>query len=157
MKFLSSSATQLFVTYARALIFIPRILDLLWMLDGKQDIQGIEQESICVCYVNKDFEVIEVATTTGVAIAAMLQDALIRLQLSIQNLRAQTYDGASNMSGEYHGCQVELKRIQPLAKYVHCGAHVSHLITSNCVKSAPFIRDALDHVQELGNVTSRSG
>ena len=59
MKFLSSSATQLFVTYARALIFIPRILDLLWMLDGKQDIQGIEQGSICVCYVNKDFEVIE--------------------------------------------------------------------------------------------------
>ena len=99
----------------------------------------------------------EVATTTGIAMAVMLQDALTRLQLPVQNLRAQTYDGATNMSGKYHGCQAELKRIQPLAKYVHCGAHVSHLITSKCVQEASFIRDALDRVQELGNIYKSSG
>jgi hypothetical protein len=134
------------------------------VVDGTQDIQGNEQESICARHVTEDFEVnedflglYEVATTTGIAIASMLQDALTRLQLPILHLRAQTYDGASNMAGKYHGCQAELKRIQPLANYVHCGAHVSHLITSKCVQAAPFIRDALDHVQELGNLYKSSG
>ena len=99
----------------------------------------------------------EVATTTGIAMAAMLLDALRRLQLPVHNLRAQTYDGAANMSGKYHGCQAELKRIQPLAKYVHCGAHISHLITSKSVQDAPFIRDALDRVHELGCIYKNSG
>ena len=99
----------------------------------------------------------EVTTTTGIAMAVMLQDALTRLQLPVQNLRAQTYDGAINMSGKYHDCQAELKRIQPLAKYVHCGAHVSHLITSKCVQETPFIRDALDRVEELGNIYKSYG
>lgn len=134
------------------------------VVDGTQDIQGNEQESICVRYVTEDLEVKEdflglyqVATTSGIAIASMLQDALTRLQLPIQHLRAQTYDGAGNMAGKYKGCQAELKRIQPLATYVHCGAHVSHLVTSKCVQVAPFIRDALDLVQELGNLYKSSG
>jgi len=86
-----------------------------------------------------------------------LQDALTRLPLPIQHLRAQTYDGAGNMAGKYKGCQAELKRIQPLAIYVHCGAHVPPLFTSKCVQTAPFIRDALDLVQELGNLYKSSG
>ena len=61
------------------------------------------------------------------------------------------------MSGKYKGCQAELKRIQPLATYVHCGAHVAHLVTSKCVQAALFIRDALDLVQELGNLYKSSG
>ncbi|XP_041372600.1 uncharacterized protein LOC121385875 [Gigantopelta aegis] len=87
----------------------------------------------------------------------MLVDALIRLQLPIEQLRAQTYDGASNMSGKYSGCQVEVKKVQPLAKYVHCGAHITHLVTSKAVQIAPFIKDALDHVHELGKLYDGSG
>ncbi|PIK41115.1 putative zinc finger MYM-type protein 1-like [Apostichopus japonicus] len=87
----------------------------------------------------------------------MLKDVLIRTQLPLANLRAQTYDGASNMSGEFNGCQAEIKKQQPLALYTHCGAHVTHLITSKAVSAAPFIRDALDAVQELGNLYSQSG
>lgn len=87
----------------------------------------------------------------------MLQDAMIRLQLPIQHLRAQTYDGASNMSGKYKGCQAEMKKVQPLAMYVHCGAHVTNLITAKAIQNAPYIRDALDHVQELGNLYNSSG
>ena len=79
-----------------------------------------------------------------------MQDAMIRLQLPIDHLRAQTYDGASNMSGKYKGVQL-------LAMYVHCGAHVTNLITAKAIQCAPYIRDALGHVQELGNLYNSSG
>lgn len=62
-----------------------------------------------------------------------MKDAMIRLQVPIQHLRAQTYDGASNMSGKYKGCQAEMKKVQPLAMYVHCGAHVTNLITAKAI------------------------
>lgn len=108
--------------------------------DGTQDIQGNEQEAVCVRYVDDSFDVHEdllglyqVASTTGLSICKMLQDAMIRLQLPIQHLRAQTYDGASNMSGKYKGCQAEMKKVQPLAMYVHCGAHVTNLITAKAI------------------------
>ena len=85
------------------------------IIDGTQDIQGNEQESVCVRYVDDSFVVQEemlglyqVSSTTGESLSKMLQDALIRLQLPIEHLRAQTYDGASNMSGKYKGCQAEI-------------------------------------------------
>ena len=134
------------------------------VVDGTQDIQGNEQESVCIRHVTDSFCVQEdfiglyqVPSTTGTSLSKMLQDVLIRCQLPIENLRAQTYDGASNMSGKFKGCQAEIKKLQPLAIYVHCGAHVTQIVTSKAVQSAPFIRDALDHVQELGTLYSQSG
>jgi len=58
-----------------------------------------------------------------------VQDVLIRLQLPIADLRGQTYDGASNMIvGQYKGCQALINQKQPLALYVHCGAHGVNLV-----------------------------
>ncbi|XP_033639835.1 uncharacterized protein LOC117300216 [Asterias rubens] len=61
------------------------------------------------------------------------------------------------MSGKYKGCQAEIKKIQPMASYFHCGAHVTHLITSKALQTAPYIRNALGYVQELGNLYNSSG
>ncbi|KAJ8027013.1 Zinc finger MYM-type protein 1 [Holothuria leucospilota] len=84
------------------------------IVDGTTDISGNEQECVCIRFVDKDLEVHEefiglynMKETTGKAIADMLKDVLIRTQLPIANLRAQTYDGASNMSGEFNGCQLK--------------------------------------------------
>ena len=82
---------------------------------------------------------------------------MLRLNLPIANLRAQTYDGASNMAGKCQGCQALIKTAQPLAHYTHCGAHVTHLVCAKAVESAPFIRDALNVVQELGGFYNASG
>jgi len=38
-------------------------------------------------------------STTGEALARMIEDVLLRFNLSISNLRGQTYDGAANMAG----------------------------------------------------------
>ena len=134
------------------------------IVDGTQDIQGVEQESICVRYVDDAYHVHEdfvglynVEDTTGASLSHMLQDALLQLNLPIANLRAQTYDGASNMAGKYQGCQALIKTAQPLAHYTHCGAHVTPLVCAKAVESAPFIRDALHVVQELGGFYNASG
>ena len=97
------------------------------------------------------------ASTTGAALSMMLKDVLIRLGLPISNLRSQTYDGASNMSGKYKGCQAEIKKEQPLAMYVHCGAHVTHLVTSKAVQMSQVVRNSLDSVQQLGVLYKESG
>ena len=56
------------------------------ILDGTQDIQGKEQQAICVRYVSDIFDIKEeflgmynADSTNGEAICAMILDALIRL------------------------------------------------------------------------------
>ena len=76
------------------------------VVDGTQDITGAEQESICIRYVDIDLNVHEtfiglynVPGTTGDTISKMVFDVLMRPNLPLSGLRAQTYDGAANMSG----------------------------------------------------------
>ena len=72
------------------------------IIDGTQDIKMKEQESICIRRVDKDLHVheefvgfYEPNETTGAALASTIKDALLRLGLSPDNLRGQTYDGAA--------------------------------------------------------------
>ena len=134
------------------------------VVDGTQDIQGVEQECVCVRYVTKSLSVEEkiiglyqMTSTTVESLCTVLKDVLLKLGLPVINLRSQTYDRASNMSGRYKGCQAEVKKIQPLAMYVHCGAHVTHLITSKAVQVSQIARNALDAVQQLALLYKESG
>jgi len=67
----------------------------------------------------------EVKSTT----ADCIKDVLIRLNLSLSDLRGQTYDGVANMSGKYRGCQAIIADVQPLELLVHCGAHCVNLMS----------------------------
>ena len=134
------------------------------VVDGTRDITGIEQESICVRYVNEHLDTVEdflgfyaVDDTKGKSIAAIIMDALLRLQLPLNLLRGQTYDGASNMSGTYNGAQAEVRKAQPLAHYVHCIGHCVNLATEAAMSESPLIRDAVSLVNELGVMSSQSG
>ncbi|KAF8404096.1 hypothetical protein HHK36_008976 [Tetracentron sinense] len=48
---------------------------------------------------------------------------LSRDSLSIQNIRGQGYDGASNMHGEWNGLQALFLKDCSFAYYIHCFAH----------------------------------
>ena len=57
----------------------------------------------------------------------IVEDTLVRLDLSLRELRGQAYDGAANMAGEYNGCRAIISRKEPLELHFHCGAHCSNL------------------------------
>jgi len=134
------------------------------IVDGTQDCTGTEQESLCIRYISHDLEPVEVflglyqpPDTKGSTIASIVEDALVRLDLSLNELRGQAYDGAANMAGEYSGCQAIVSRKQPLALHFHCGAHCSNLVMQAAAVATPLVRDAIQWTHELGVLASRSG
>ena len=133
------------------------------MVDGTKDITGKEQESICIRHfdamlnVHEEFMgLYETASTTGEAIANIVCDVLIRFSLPINNLRAQTYDGAANMLKHFKGCQAIVKQRQPLALNFHCGSHVANLVMLDAVAKCSQIREAINRVHDLGKLYNNS-
>ena len=132
------------------------------ILDGTQDCSGVEQESLCVRYVDSNLQAHEVfrglfepSDTCGDTLARMIEDSLMRLGLSMDEVRAQTYDGASNMSGEYKGCQAIIRSKHPLASWFHCGAHCANLVAQSAASSIEQLRDAMACVHEVGVLHGR--
>lgn len=133
------------------------------IVDGTQDVSGVEQESLSVRWTTPSFEVREDFVgmyspddTKGKTIADMICDVLLRLALPLDKLRGQTYDGASNMSGVNAGAQAFVKERQPLAIYIHCGGHSTDLSTSVSLRDSPFVTDCVQWCHELGVLFKRS-
>lgn len=134
------------------------------VVDGMQDCSGDEQESVCIRHVDAELNVRETfmgfitpPDTTAQSLANAITDVLLRLTLPVANLRAQTYDGAANMSGAYGGCQALIRHDNPLALFFHCSAHCANLVAEFTSESTVLVRDALQLVNELGVLYKRSG
>ncbi|KAK0144264.1 Zinc finger MYM-type protein 1 [Merluccius polli] len=134
------------------------------IMDGTQDISGTEQISICLRYVDKDLEpreefvgMYEASSTTAEHLWKIASDVLLRLDLPLSGLRGQTYDGAANMSGHLSGMQALVRRVQPLATFIHCGPHCVNLVTQAVSSSAPVVNDALHWIHDLGCLFGQSG
>ena len=69
--------------------------------------------------------------------------------IDIKDCRAQTYDGAANMSGRLNGCQAHISRLQPLAQFLHCGSHRLNLALNSTSKIQEF-RIMMENVKQLG-------
>lgn len=131
--------------------------------DGTRDVSGDEQVSFCVRWVDADLDphesflgFYETAKTCGTDIAALIFDALFRLQLPLYNLRGQTYDGAGNMSGIHKGTQSVVVDKQPLADYIHCGAHCINLVMKASCESSRTVKNAMDWAHQLGILLSNT-
>ena len=127
------------------------------IVHGTQDCAGVEQESLCIRYVDSALQPHEVflglcepPNTCGVTLAQMIEDELTRFGLSVDELRAQTYDGASNMAGAYRGCQAIISSRHPLVLWFHCGAHCANLVAQSAASSVAQLRDTIACVHELG-------
>ena len=78
--------------------------------DETTDAAQKEQLSICLRFVSDSLHVeelfvglYEANSTTAEALFLLIKDALVRLQLPLENLRGQCYDGAANMAGAFTG------------------------------------------------------
>ena len=126
--------------------------------DETMDISRLEQMSLCVRYVTNDFVINErfvgfrsTATTDGATLYALLTDTLLSLGLSLNQVRAQCYDGASNMRGRYSGLAARVQEVESRAIYIHCHAHQLNLALQSACCAVRDIRNVLGTVSSLYN------
>ena len=97
------------------------------ILLDETDASRKEQVSICLRHVNNKVDIFEhfigsyqTDRKDSASLFAILQDVLIRLNLSLADCRGQCYDGAASVSGEFSGLQKGLRDVEPRAVFVHC-------------------------------------
>ena len=72
-----------------------------------------------------------------------------KLSLDLQEyVCGQSYDGAGNMAGRYHGAAVVIQRNFPKATYFHCAAHVLNL----CIVAACNVQEVRNMVGTLEQI-----
>lgn len=111
------------------------------MVDETTDVSNKEQVVLCCRWVDGNLEAHEdfigmyiTGSTEASALVRIIYDVLIRLNLSINKLRGQYYNGASSMSGHKSGVASQILKDEPKALYTHCYGHSLNLACSGTVK-----------------------
>ena len=82
-------------------------------------------------------------------IVTAISNYLIRMQLSLKDLRAQAYDGASNMFGKNTGVSVQIAVEQPKALSTHCQGHSLNLGIKTTMTNSKQMKDEMGTVTEI--------
>lgn len=104
--------------------------------DEIRDISNLEQLGIAVryiknnCAVERILQYVDCESTTGEHICNAIVKCLQDCGLEVKMCRAQTYDGAGNMSGRLKGCRTLFLNFAPRAHYFHCASHILNLALS---------------------------
>ena len=100
------------------------------MVDESRDESKKEQMAVVIRFVNIDGEIrerfldlIHVSDTCALTLKNAIIAVLVDNGLSVQDIRGQGYDGASNMRGEWNGLKALIIKECPSAYYDHCLAH----------------------------------
>jgi hypothetical protein len=71
------------------------------------------------------------------------------LNLKLEDIVGECFDGAANMSGVHKGLATHMKECSPLVVYVHCYGHLLNLALQDSMTSIQSARNALGTVQKL--------
>ena len=124
--------------------------------DEATDCSTKEQASICVRFFDKMTKSVreeflgfaEASRTTGEVLAELFLEQLELKGVNVDQMRAQGYDGAANMSGVNKGVQSRIKERILGAQYVHCKAHNLNLSIVHASEE-PLIRNLMDTVRAI--------
>ncbi len=126
------------------------------MVDETTDISNREQSTIVIRWVAEDFQVYEefigvynVPSINSATLVSMIKDVMVRMNLSINRIRGQCYDGASAMKGSKGGVATQIRELEPRAVYTHCYGHSLNLAASDTLKESKLMKDALDTTYEI--------
>ena len=135
------------------------------MVDETPDCSHQEQLCIVLRYVlggdveERLLRVTEANKTTSEALFTIVSTALQELDIDVNNLRGQCYDGASNVSGVRSGLQARMKTLAPSAIFVHCYAHILNLVIVDAMSANKIARNFFGTMQNLyvfiGNSSKR--
>lgn len=133
------------------------------MVDETSVVSIHEQVSFCVRTVNDDLIInedfiglYETPNSESQTLFNIVKDIFARLDLSMENLRGQCYDGASNMSGKFKGLQKLVSDVQAKALYVHFIAHSLNLAVEDSLRYLSCMRDIMNLAKDLINSVRES-
>jgi len=124
------------------------------MIDSTQDISVLDQLAICVRYIyngivqERLLSLIVCIDSSGIALFNLLEKELLRLDLSLSDVIACSFDGASNMKGIYNGLQAHLKNYNSNIVYTHCMGHVLNLVMTECTTNILPAEDVFGLVEQ---------
>jgi len=111
------------------------------MVHKTTDVSNREQVVLYIRWVSKDFEVHEdfiglykVDQIDARTLVFVIKDVLLRLNLSLSNIRGQRYDGTACMAGIRSGVAKQLLDEEPRAVYTHCYGHALNLACGDTIK-----------------------
>jgi hypothetical protein len=93
-------------------------------MDSTQDIDAMDQASICVRYIfNGDikerlFVIVQVKSSKGKELYELLKDCFTEHGLIFSNVTGELFDGANNMSGEFSSLQTYIKSQNEKSVYI---------------------------------------
>ncbi|XP_025206906.1 zinc finger MYM-type protein 1-like [Melanaphis sacchari] len=131
--------------------------------DSTTDISSAEQFSLCIRYVDSNFEVHELFTglyntpdSKALTFFDTIKDILIRFTLSTSNLRGHCFDGAANMSGKLNGVKKLIEDVQPKSCFVHCSNHSLDLALQEVARKNISMCDIFTMVRDVSNAILES-
>lgn len=132
------------------------------MVDETTNISNKAQFSIVLCYIANGQVEERFLGFCDISLdkrASAIADLIIKFLDKFEcgdKLIAQTYDGASTMSGHLTGVQARIKELYPEALFVHCYAHVLNLVLSQRVNEIPECKIFFSTLNGIAAFFSRS-
>lgn len=125
-------------------------------VDSTPDITHSDQLTVILRYVLTDGTPVERFLTfvklqdhTGAHMEEVVLNTLSALEIPLSDMRGQSYDNASNMSGKYKGLQARITDHNSLAEYVPCTAHSLNLVGTHAADCCLNVTKLFMFVQEI--------
>ncbi|KAK1410977.1 hypothetical protein QVD17_37520 [Tagetes erecta] len=133
------------------------------LVDESSDVSLKEQMAVVVRYVDKlgvvkesFIGIVHVTNTNSSTLKEAILSLLANNQLSIDQVRGQGYDGASNMRGKFNGLKSLILRDNPSAHYIHCFAHQLQLVIVAVAKKHEGVKTFYEYLSMVVNTVSAS-
>lgn len=135
-------------------------------VDSTQDIGVLDQLCKCVRYVDikntrskvreRFLKMVSLTSATGEAQHKIIKEELNGLNIELNCLVSQSFDGAPNMSGSYNGLQNNLKKDSPNSIFTHCHAHCLNLLLEDVIQCCFIVQDLIGIIQKTSTFFSAS-
>ena len=128
-------------------------------LDGTQDTATVEEETIILRYV-LGLEVKErlfsVYDASAAGIFQILKTNVEQQGLKKEKIIGESFDGASNMRGEFGCVQKLIRDVSPNSVYTWCYAHVPNLAATDMVENVTEVKNLIGLLQSTATFFSDS-
>ncbi|KAK5838755.1 hypothetical protein PVK06_007492 [Gossypium arboreum] len=133
------------------------------IVDEARDESKKEQMAIILRFVDKQgqvkerfFDIVHVKDTASLTLKNVIFNVLLQHSFDIQNIRGQSYDGASNMRGEFNGLQALILNDCRYAYYVHCFTHRLQLALVASAREVVEVHQFFKNLSDIVNIVSAS-